>query len=544
MVAAAATAVAVFAIRPRPAHHVISSLTIWNRVLDEAREQSFWDRVRWAVSLALTALIAVAIAAALAKPAPRTDARSAGRALLVLDSSWSMRARTPSGATRWERAIQAARAMADTSDAREIAIATTAEGVVEGPTADLALIHSALSRLEPSGGPDGSWPAVAGAGDVHFFTDGALARATPPDVVVHSVFAPASNVALTAFDVEPAGGDGSSAEVFLAVGNFAPKAQTVHLTVMRGASVVLNRSVAIRAEESDREVVAVPSAGDARFQAHITAADNALELDDDAVAWLWTAQPLRVGVVGVSSPVVALLAQDTTVRASTVTPADYARANADVWIFDRWLPPEAPSRPALIIDPPDSPWLSRRGAAAAHPILDGVDTGMVRIDHTPLVSVEDSASARYVVLGFSMLDANFASTPAFPILVGNAIDWLGRPERNAHRQPGLVSLPAATRRVVAPNGQSLSLLRFDDRVTTTLPAPGLYLAEGLGGQSVVSVGLRDPGRSNLLVSTVVPDRSVQPPSRGEGRPWWIYMAYAALVLVSIEWVTWQRRVTI
>jgi hypothetical protein len=571
IVSAAAIAVAVFVIRPRPRRHVVSSLAIWNHVLDEASGRSFWDRVRWAVSLALTTLIAVAMAAALAKPAPRTDARSSDRALLILDSSWSMRAHTPSGATRWERAIADARALADASTAREIVIATTAEGVVEGPTADLALVHSALNRLAPSGGPDGSWPSIAGAASVHFFTDGARARAPAQDVTVHSVFAPAPNVALTAFGVEPAAAGGSGAEVFLAVANFAPNGQTVHLTVTRGAGILFDRSISIRAGESHREVIAVPLAGDARFRAHITAPDNALDIDDDAVAWLWAAQPLRVAVVGVTGVVPALLAQDTTVRVSTVDPADYADANADVWIFDRWLPPAAPTRPALMIDPPASPWLGPRGAAetqpiwprgTTHQILDGVDTAIVRVrraravtrpslqtiavseGHTPLVSIEDSAAGRYVVLGFSIEDPNFASTPAFPILVGNAIDWLGRPERGVHRQPGPVNLPAATRRVIAPSGQSLPLVTFDDRVTTTLPAPGLYLAEVMGGQSVVSVGLGDPVRSNLRASTVAADRAVRQASRAGGRPWWIYAASVALILAALEWVTWRRQVTV
>ena len=547
----------------------MSSLAVWTRVIGDAHRQSLWERIRWAVSLALTAVIAAAIAAAIARPSPRTRARSSDRALLVLDSSWSMRARTSSGSTRWERAIEEARTVADASTAQEIAIATTAEGVVEGPTADLALIHAALDRLAPSGGAEGAWPRIADAGQVHFFTDGARPRPTAPDITVHSVFTPAANVALTAFDVEPAGG-GSDAEVFLEVANFAPHPQTVHLVVTRGAGSLFDRSLAIRAGESHREAVSVPLAGDARFRAHVAAADNALDIDDDAVAWLWAAQPLRVGVVGVST-VPALLAQDHTLRVSAVDPARYAPGNADVWIFDRWLPADAPTRPALLIDPPASAWLGSRGAAeaqptwrpgTAHPILDGVDTAITRIGparavlrpslqaiavserDTPLVSIEDGAIGRLVVLQFAAGDARFAATPAFPILVGNAIDWLGRPERGVHRQPGPVSLPASTRRVVAPNGQSLPLLKLDDRVTATLPAPGLYLAQTDGGQRVLSVGLGDPARSNLQASALAEDRSARTGLRADKRPWWMYMAAAALFLAALEWVTWRRRVTV
>ena len=57
--------------------------------------------------------------------------------LIVLDSSWSMLARTRSGETRWERAIaEARRVAAGGRRASTIAIATTADGLVEGPTTD------------------------------------------------------------------------------------------------------------------------------------------------------------------------------------------------------------------------------------------------------------------------------------------------------------------------------------------------------------------------------------------------------------------------
>jgi hypothetical protein len=571
IIVAAAAAAAVFAIRPRPQRQAIASLTIWQRVLGDARERSFWDRVRWIVSLVLTAVIAAAIAIAVTRPVPRTAVSSSGRALIVLDSSWSMRARTPSGVTRWDRAIQEARAIADASGFSEIALATTAEGLIEGPTSDRALVRSALDRLAPSGAIDGAWPRIAGAGPVHFVTDGAVARATDADVIVHSVFTPAPNVALVAFDVHPASTAGAEAEVFIAVANYAPVPQTVQLTVSRAASVIIERSLEIRAGEIHREVIGVPSAGDARFRAQVNARDNALEIDDDAVGWLWTAQPLQVGVVGASSVLPALLARDASLRVSTVEPAGYAQARADVWVFDRWLPPAAPASPALIIDPPASSWLGPRGAVetrpiwrsgTSHPILDGLDASLLRAGsvrafdraallpiavserNTLLVGVEDSASGRYVVLGFSTADSNVASTSALPILAGNAIEWLGRPERGMRRQPGPFLLPAMTQRVIAPNGQSLPLVRSADRVTTILPAPGLYLVESAGAQSVISVGLGDLRRSNLLVSSVVQDRSVRPEPRAPGRPVWTYAALAALALAVFEWVTWRRRITV
>ena len=129
----------------------------------------------------LTVVIALALALAVARPAPALGAAAAarGRLLIVVDSSWSMLARTGGGETRWERAVAEARRLAAASGV-EVALATTADGLVEGPTTDRALIETALDRLAPAGGDATAWPRVAGADAVHFITDGAIARPMDP----------------------------------------------------------------------------------------------------------------------------------------------------------------------------------------------------------------------------------------------------------------------------------------------------------------------------------------------------------------------------
>jgi hypothetical protein len=104
----------------------------------------------------VTVAIAVMLAMAIARPSRTAGAGSSsrGRVLVVIDSSWSMLARTRGGDTRWDRALAEARRVAASSD--QVAIATTADGVVEGPTDDPVLIESALGRLTPSGS-DASW---------------------------------------------------------------------------------------------------------------------------------------------------------------------------------------------------------------------------------------------------------------------------------------------------------------------------------------------------------------------------------------------------
>src|SRR5207248_10599189 len=54
-----------------------------------------------------------------------------------------------------------------------------------------------------------------------------------------------------------------------------------------------------------------------------------------------------------------LLKLDNYVELAVTDPANYREStNIDAYIFDRYAPPSAPSRPALIIGTPNVPWLA------------------------------------------------------------------------------------------------------------------------------------------------------------------------------------------
>lgn len=570
---ACALATWLFLIKVRPPRVIVPSLLVWSRVLDQSAGLSLWERIRRVVSLIVTVLIALALAMAVAQPGPRADAASQGRLLVVLDSSWSMRAELPSGGTRWQRAVSGARALMLSSGSEAIALATTADGLVEGPTSDTALLVTALDRLSPAGGDEARWPRVEGVASTHFFTDGAIERVIEPATVVHSVFEAASNVGITAFGARPATSSTSKAAAYLEVANYADAPQNVRLTVTRDAAVLIDRQIDLRANEVVRESIPLESQGGARLRAHVSAARNALDVDDDAVAWLTMADPVSVTVVSENAKVLAdLLRHDSNVKVTFVRPAAYQPATSDVVIFDRWLPAGSPTRPMLAIAPPSSTWLGPSGReelapkwtqSTPHPILDGVDpytldiakvrgyqgTALTPIatseQGTPIVSVADDATRRAVVLGFSAGESNLASAPAFPVLIGNAVEWLARPAAGETRRSGPVELPASTSRVTSPDGKVVPIVRAGDRVLAQLSSPGLYLVEAAGSRSVIGVNVGNPAVANLSHTTLSDtDRGSRDMFGLAGRPWWTYGVILALLMLIVEWWTWQRRVTV
>jgi von Willebrand factor type A domain len=571
---AAAAAAWIFLIKIKPPRVHVPSLLFWRRVLDQKRDETWWERFRRAVSLAATILIAVALAMAVTRPGPRAATSSRGRMLIVIDSSWSMLANTSRGGTRWDRAIREARALAASAGGDDIALATTADGIVEGPTSDLALIETALERLAPSGGATAPWPRVGGADVVHFLTDGSHVRPLDRSVVVHSVYEAAPNVAITAFDARPVfAGGAAAAEAYLEIANYSERPQQARVTITRGTAVAFDQRVSLAAGELVRQVAPLAATGGPRLMARITAPSDALPLDNEAVAWIQGAEPLTVVVVSERPSAVAqLLKRDPAVRVVEMAPASYQPGKEDVVVFDRWVPPAPPGRPALVVAPQPSSWINRAPAeeknprwseSGQHPVLEGVDPLTVDIKRTsaydgpghtviarsergtPLVSVIDLPDRRAVVLGFSVADSNLAFAPAFPVIVGNALEWLARPTFDATGQSGPVTLPASVTRVVSSDGTVVPLLRAGDRIVVSLRKPGLYRVEAGGARGVVAVNVGDPEVSNLGRSTLAAGaKTVLPVGLGSGRPWWIYGLLVAFVLVAVEWWTWQRRITV
>jgi hypothetical protein len=607
---AVALAAWLFLLKLRPPRVLVSSLLLWRRVLDESRELTLWERIRRAVSLALTVLIALALALAVTRPSrPHgVTAASRGRLLIVIDSSWSMLARTRGGETRWDRATAEARRLAAAADV-EVALATTADGLVEGPTTDRALIDTTLDRLAPAGAEATSWPRFGDGDEVHFITDGTIARPLDAEVVVHSVFEPAANVAITAFDVRPSLAGRNAGDAYLEVANFAPAGQRVHVTLTRGTSSVFDRSFDMAPGEALRQIIPLTRGPDSALRAHVAAGDNALEIDDDAFAWIERATPLPVTVVGSQTDWLrTLLERDPDVQATFVDPSAYHPGPDDrgssngVLIFDRWAPPDPPERPALYFAPPaDTPWLAHStdasgtarsgpasgptdkpeasGAAAeerrprwevagSHPVVRSVDPLTLSIEKarayslatlvpvarsargTPLVYVRESSASeprdpRLVLVTFSAGESSLASAPAFPVLVGDALGWLAHPPSGGARHPGMMAFEDGIEKVIGPGGEPVPLVRVNGAALGVLRAPGLYVAEGGGARRTIAVNAGDPQVSNVWrTSANAGARAIVVTAGASGLPWWQYCAVAAFALALMEWWTWQRRITV
>ena len=392
------------------------------------------------------------------------------------------------------------------------------------------------------------------------------------------------------------GAAGNAGDAYLEIGNFSAAAQKVRIRINRGDTEVLNRELDAGPSELLRQVLPIPRGGDPSLTVRVEAPQNALAADDEAFAWVAHARPINVMVIGPQTQWLrTAFERDPDVRAAFVDPASYVAAlprtgpQPDVLIFDRWAPPELPATPTLLFAPPaETPWLSGTAAAppgpderaprwetpGSHPVVQGVDPFTLTVDRarrysspalvpvaqsargTPLVYVSDAADRRTVLVAFSITESNLAAAPAFPVLLGNAVEWLARPDffasepggsGAAHqvRHPGLVAFTAAVTKLTGPGTSAVPLTRVNQGSFARLRAPGIYNAEAGAIRSTFAVNLTDPQLSNLTRTTpAAAGRVVTVVTGGSGSPWWVYCALVGFALAVAEWWTWQRRITV
>ena len=102
----------------------------------------------------------------------------------------------------------------------------------------------------------------------------------------------------------------------------------------RGTDVVTDTAVDMAPGEAVRQTL-VLEPGEARLRARVSAELDALDLDNEAVAWLPGATPLAVTVVSADPGALGLLLErHPGVAASYVAPGKYAPDQADVLVFD------------------------------------------------------------------------------------------------------------------------------------------------------------------------------------------------------------------
>jgi len=568
-------------LRPPPQRIVVPSTFLWHRVLKERKRRSdFW---RWLVSLLVALAVGLALAAALAKPEIEALSGKARRIVVVVDDSPTMGASTPSGETRFERAIGIARDLLMEGSASSEFLVTDTAGRLAGT--EFGSRRTALERLDglrlslheaaafPAGDPSlYSDPET----EVFFITDGVVVREAPSRVRVISVFEPVDNVGVTAFDLRPVPAEPNRFEAFLEISNQSSEPKRVALRIDGVGGEAMERAVPLSPRQVLGESVELDrfSAGPVRVL--IDAPGDGFELDNVAYAYLGSPKLARVVLVSAGSDTLeTLLRLDPRVSLELRAPGDSAtELPPDLYIFDRVAPEKPPAAPALLIRPGAAAWLpaptgqeltklSLAGTAREHPLMEHVALDDVAVetaalvsrgtnrvvagsDEEPLILVSETP-LRFAMLTFALEDSNFPFQSSFPVFLANAVSWLASTEVVASSL-STVAVPVASGVVRSIEGEDVPSRTSGGRTSFSPEGPGLYSVRGEGGTLMVSANLLSPRITAVNASVLegaepgrIPGESARTAGKGE---LWVGLVLFALALLLLEWWTYHRRLTV
>jgi hypothetical protein len=258
------------------------------------------------------------------------------------------------------------------------------------------------------------------------------------------------------------------------------------------------------------------------------------------------------------------------VELSVTEPASYRESpNIDAYILDKFAPNAPPARPALIFGSPSAPWLKPAAGeiqkpeittwSEDHPIMQYVSVHDVAIERaaridadnltvvaaskqTPLIVV--SEKPKWVMLTFNLEASDFAFHVGFPVFIENVLAWFNRDQLALKRSPGIVDVPLANAQVQTIDGKTVPSEQQLGKTIFLANEPGLFASVRGDTRVHVAVNLGNPTFSDVNRSIFKTDRTAARQQFWLRRELWFYMLLAAVVMISIEWFTYHRRITL
>lgn len=584
--------VALYFLKVRRPPVVLSSTLLWRRLIRDRQANAPWQRLRFSWLLLLQLLAVAVLVGALVRPALPLTSNLAAHTIVILDASASMQA-TDVKPSRFEVARAQARDLIGRlgpQDRFSLIWMGSQARMLASTTGDQGPLRSALEGARVSnGGADLQQAlalAVAAAGQgagtrLVLLSDGITNPLRTPmvlpfEVDYRAIGLSAENLAITALVVrsEP------ERSGFVHVQNFGRERH--HTSVEWRVDGRLLDAKGIDLDPgSGRDLTFAVPLNSVLVTATLSPSDL-LALDDSAYG---VARPTRIFKTTLVTEGNLFLERALRLRAdlkvTTLTPKEYKPdPQADLFIFDTFLPRPLPPQPFWLLNPPEDARLQVGGfyspgrvrpATVSDPLLAGIDLrdvhvarardlrgarfgrALIESDQGPLVLVRDEP-VRAVLTGFELHESDLPLRAAFPLLVDHLSTFLlpqaVAPRSYAPDEPVLISLIQGVdqARVVRPDGHVVALSAGGGtRVFADTDQTGIYRVEQQHD--------RDTVRADFVVNAFAPERSAIAPqahlalagsaASGQTVPLrhgeiWTWLAVLALAVLTGEWWVFHR----
>ena len=560
--------VLLYMLRTRRQDLPVSTLLLWQRARQELAAHRPVRRFERSLLLLLQLLAALLLVLALARPQVRLPGAADVGTVVVMDVSASMQA-TDVSPSRFALALAQAHAAVEAAPGPVMIVAAAAAPRIVAPFGERSAAHGILDALRPTDGSARIDQAVTlalgqrrpGGVRVEVFTD--RAGAAVPGVRYHVLGQSGANVGIASVAVEPVQ---RGSLLVVQVHNAGPLAQRVPVVVSQNGRRLGVRSVIAGAGAVTS--VTLPIAASGVVQIALEHADI-LPVDDTAHA-IAGAPPPRVVLAGAADRVLAEALAAIPVR---VTPAQRVTpevlAAADVIILNRTAPAELPPGNYLLLGTtglnlPVEVRERIRGPqvlrwATRHPVMRYVRMDEITIGEalrlvprggevlvegeTPLLWAYEGEGIRAIVSAFTLDQSDLALHLAFPILLQNALSWLGGAER-VYPAGGPIILPsrdASEAEVQWPDGTSRRLASTGGRfVIPAADRAGLYVVRAGTREEVLVV---NPSPEEIAVAPLAapsPGAAAAVLTARGTSDVWRFLIFVAVALLALEWWLWTR----
>lgn len=401
------------------------------------------------------------------------------------------------------------------------------------------------------------------------------------------------NVAITEFSVRRYPLDKSRYEVMLEITNTNDQPVDVELTLLGDGQTVDVTRLALGPNERLPRFYRDLAGASRTLEAIIEPTDGADDLpaDDHAYALMPERRRARVLVVTRGNTYLeAALLLDEYLDVTVISPDKYPPSGTfDVSIFDHNAPPLAPNTGgALYLDPPEEGApveLGRRIEMFGFdvwdkksPILRWMSMGDIQVAHGhalkpekgdrvigasgqgPILVTGRRAGRKFVALGFDPRNSDFVLRVAWPLFVLNTINDFIEEDTSyvsSYSTGDVWQIPA-------PSGAETARLKTPDGRVVTVPVKqgrAVYLGDQAGFYELQVAAEPEPittmfaaNLSDLEESKIEPVPELDLGSKkaaalagfnpGVRRELWLYLLLAVVIVSTVEWITYHRRLTV
>lgn len=397
------------------------------------------------------------------------------------------------------------------------------------------------------------------------------------------------NLAITAFNARRYPANRLDHELYVEVRSFFDRPVDATLEISANDRLIDTMPISLEPHGTHRQFYPGMATAGERLQARVrldtSDARDVFPLDDRAYAVIPPLGRLSVQLVSEGNLFIeGPLLLNSHVDLVRVDPADYdPTVNVDVTIFDR-IAPEAPaSGDLLYLDPPGegSPFEIVDGdddpivtdVLQTHPLMRWItltdlnigsvntfalseeDASVASSFGRPIIVARESDERRTIAIGFDLRNSDFPLRVGFPVFMLNVLDYFARDDVElmySFATGETWSIPVApgvnSATVTAPSGESQPAAIHGGHALYYGESPGFYRLETDEGTTWVAANLANPEESDIAPNTLQFDTVEVADGIDDlifdRRQLWILLLLAALALLLVEWLTYNRRWTV